>query len=95
MRIPKGLDYQGQKLWKAVTAEFDLSAEPHKSRLLFDCCKLADAIDRMDKEAEKSPLLSRGSYQQPVLHPAFQGAMSARSSLAAMLARFNFTDEVY
>jgi hypothetical protein len=94
VRVPKGLDYQGQKLWKAVTDEFDLLAEPHKARLLFDCCKLADAIDRMDKEADKAPLLAKGSYQQPVLHPAFQGAMTARSTLAAMLARFNFTDEI-
>lgn len=28
--MPKDLAYQGQKLWKSVTDEFDLSIDPHK-----------------------------------------------------------------
>lgn len=89
-RMPKGLGYQGQKLWKSVTDEFDLEFEPHKRRILFDACKMADAIDRLDKEADSAPLIAKGSYGQPVLHPAFAGAQTARSALAALLARLNF-----
>ncbi|MBU8820980.1 hypothetical protein KL864_34535 [Mycolicibacterium goodii] len=88
--MPKGLGYQGQKLWKAITDEFDLEYEPHKLRILYDACKTADAIDRLDKEADKAPLIAKGSYGQPVLHPAFAGAQTARASLAALLARLNF-----
>lgn len=89
-RMPKGLGYQGQKLWKSIVEEFDIVAEPHKLRILFDACKMADAIDRLDKEAAKSPLIVKGSYQQPVLHPAVSGAQAARSLLAQLLARLNF-----
>lgn len=89
-RMPKGLGYQGAKLWAAVTAEFDLDNEPHKLRVLFDAAKMADAIDRLDKEADSADLIARGSYGQPVLHPAFAGAQTARSALAALLARLNF-----
>ncbi len=91
-RMPKGLGYQGQKLWRSITEEFNISAEPHKLRILFDACKLADAIDRLDKEADKAPLIVPGSYKQPVLHPAFAGAQTARSALAALLARLNFEE---
>lgn len=90
--MPKGLGYQGQKLWKSVMDEYDLDREPAKLRILFDACKMADAIDRLDKEAAKSPLIVRGSYQQPVLHPAVAGAQTARSLLAQLLARLNFAE---
>lgn len=60
-RMPKDLGYQGQKLWKSVTDEFVLDTEPHKLRILADCCKLADAIDRLDKEADNAPLIAQGS----------------------------------
>ncbi|AFR50018.1 hypothetical protein [Gordonia sp. KTR9] len=92
LRQPKGLGYQGKKLWKSITDEFDLDAEPHKIRILFDACKMADAIDRLDKEADKAPLVAKGSYGQPVLHPAFSGAQTARAALAALLARLNFEE---
>jgi hypothetical protein len=94
VRMPKGLNYQGQKLWKSITAEFDIEFEPQKQRILFDACKLADAIARLDKEADKAPLIVPGSYKQPVLHPAFAGAQTARSTLAALLARLNFEGPV-
>ncbi|UJL26833.1 MULTISPECIES: hypothetical protein [Mycolicibacterium] len=50
-RMPKGLGYQGQKLWKSITEEFDLDSEPDKLRILYDACKMADAVDRLDKVA--------------------------------------------
>lgn len=90
--MPKGLGYQGQKLWKAVTAEYNLSREPQKRRMLFDACKIADAIDRLDKSADTSDLIVKGSYGQPVLHPAFSGAQTAREKLASLLARLNFDE---
>lgn len=91
-RMPKGLQYQGQKLWKSIVEEFNLVNEPDRLRILYDACKMADAVDRLDKEADKSPLVAKGSYGQPVLHPAFAGAQTARSALAGLLARLNFDE---
>lgn len=79
VRMPKGFGYRGQKLWKSINDEFDLEVEPHKPRILFDACKMADAIDRLDEEADKASLIMKGSCGQPVLHPAFAGAQTARS----------------
>jgi len=90
--MPKGLGYQGRKLWKTINDEFELDCEPAKQRILFDACKMADAIDRLDKEADKAPLVAKGSYGQPVLHPAFSGAQTARAALAALLARLNLAE---
>lgn len=92
LRPPKGLGPSGRKLWAEVTAEFELENEPHRRRILFDACKLADMIDRLDQEADSAPLIVPGSYKQPVLHPAFAGAQSARSLMGQLLARLNFEE---
>jgi hypothetical protein len=82
----------GRKLWRSVTAEFDIDREPHRQRVLFDACKLADMIDRLDQEADNAPLIVPGSYKQPVLHPAFAGAQTARSLMAQLLSRLSFEE---
>lgn len=88
--MPKGLGYQGQKLWKDVTAEFDVSADPHKRRILFDAAKTADLIDRLEKESAKQSLTVNGSYGQPVLNPLVAAAQTARGLMAQLMARLNF-----
>jgi len=89
-RMPRGLGYQGQKLWREVIAEYDLDSEPAKLRILFDACKTADAVDELDKAAAKSPLTVRGSAGQEVIHPARSEARFTRGLLAQLLARLNF-----
>lgn len=91
-RMPNGLAYQGEKLWKAVTAEFDFVAEPHKERILFDACKIADMIDRLDKEMASEPLTVRGSMGQKAIHPCLAQAQSARGQLAQLLGRLGLPD---
>nr|WP_249338217.1 hypothetical protein [Tsukamurella paurometabola] len=91
-RTPKGLAYEGKKLWRAITDEFDLDDSPDKLRILTDACKIADVIDRLDKEAEASPLVVKGSYGQPVIHPCLSQAQSSRALLAQHLARLNLED---
>jgi hypothetical protein len=34
MRSPAGLQPEGKRLWRSVTAEFDLETEPHKLQIL-------------------------------------------------------------
>ena len=49
--------------------QFDLTAEPHKRRILFDACKTADVIKRLDDVASKQSVTVRGSMGQEVIHP--------------------------
>jgi hypothetical protein len=89
-RKPRGLGYQGGKLWDAVTAEFLLDDEPAKLRILEDCCKIADTIDALDKAAAKAALIVRGSAQQQVINPVIAEARFQRALLMQGLARLNF-----
>jgi hypothetical protein len=88
--MPRGLGTEGQKLWRGVVDEFDLRAEPHKLRILFDACKTADVIDRLDKAAAKAPLTVKGSMGQEVISPLIAQSQTARGQLAQLLGRLNF-----
>ena len=89
-RKPKGLGYQGGKLWDAVTSEFILGSEPHKLRILFDASKMADSIDAMEKAMQGQPMTVRGSAGQQVINPLISEQRFARALLAQLLARLNF-----
>jgi hypothetical protein len=69
-RMPRGLGAEGQKLWKGVTGEFDLSAEPHKRRILFDACKTADVIKRLDDVAAKQAVTVKALWAKRLSTPA-------------------------
>ena len=89
-RMPHGLGTEGKKLWESVVGVFDLSTEPHKRRILFDACKTADVIKRLDDVASKQPVTVKGSMGQEVIHPCIAQAQTARGQLAQLLARLNF-----
>ena len=93
MRMPNGLGYQGQKLWKAVTGEYNICNAPHKQRILQDACETADLIDEMKKGQRGEPLTVKGSQQQPVIHPLISELRFARALLAQLLARLNFEED--
>jgi hypothetical protein len=88
-RMPRGLGTEGQKLWKGVIAEFDLATEAHKQRILYDACKTADVVHRLDVAAAKAPLTVRGSMGQEVISPVLSQAQVARGQLAQLLSRLN------
>ncbi|OAT69579.1 hypothetical protein AWB85_20280 [Mycobacteroides immunogenum] len=90
--MPKGLDYQGKKLWTEITRIYDLSAEPHKRRLLRDACEMADLIDTLDKAMVGKPLTVKGSMGQQVINPLVSQVQQAREALARQLSRLNFAD---
>jgi hypothetical protein len=89
-KMPRGLGTEGQKLWHGVLGEFTLTHEPHKLRILFDACKTADVIKRLDDAAAKAPLTVKGSMNQEVINPLIAQAQTARGQLAQLLARLNF-----
>lgn len=91
-RMPKGLSTQGQKLWKSIVSSFSLEDDPDKSRILFDACKLADQIDKMEKAMAGEPLTVLGSARQRVIHPLVAEIRVSRALLAQLLARMNFEE---
>jgi hypothetical protein len=68
-KMPNGLDNEGRKLWREIVGTFDVVEEPHKRRILFDACKTADLIDRLDAAMEGQQLTAKGSTGQLVIHP--------------------------
>jgi hypothetical protein len=93
-RMPKGLGYQGQKLWRTINDEFDLTGEPGKLRTLFDAAKTADVVDRLQKivDAAGDNLRVRGSQGQPVTMPELDSLRHYRALLAQLLGRLGLPD---
>ncbi|MBU8808071.1 hypothetical protein KL953_04125 [Mycolicibacterium goodii] len=87
---PRGLGYQGTKLWDAITAEYDLELEPDKIRILEDACRTADWIQKLDAEAKNAPLTVKGSMRQPVINPLLAQVQTERERLSRFLSRLNF-----
>lgn len=94
LRMPSGLrrDGHGQKLWKAVTDEFDLENEPHKVALLTQACRVADRIHQLETASTKEPLTVLGSAQQKVIHPLISEVRFQRGLLAQLLGRLGLPD---
>uniref|UniRef100_A0AB39U259 Terminase n=3 Tax=unclassified Caudoviricetes TaxID=2788787 RepID=A0AB39U259_9CAUD len=94
MRAPTGLQASGKRLWKSITSEFDLSADPDKAELLFQACRTADQIAELDEAAAEAPLTVKGSMGQPVISPFIAEARVQRGLLAQLLSRMNFEDAI-
>ncbi|SUA04012.1 Uncharacterised protein [Mycolicibacterium fortuitum] len=91
MGMPKGMGYQGKKLWQSVTAEFgDLEEEPDKLRILYDACKTADLVDELEKGRAGEPLMVLGSARQKTISPLISELRYQRGLLAQLIARLNF-----
>ncbi|MGU3502411.1 hypothetical protein [Mycobacterium sp. C31M] len=84
---PRGLRYQGGKLWDRITAEYDLELFPDRARILEDACKTADWIQKLDAEAKNAPLTVLGSMRQPVINPLIAQVQTERDRLARLLDR--------
>lgn len=63
--MPHGLEGKALDDW---VDEFDMIAEPHKRRILFDACKTADLIKRLDGVAAKAPVTVKGYMGQARLN---------------------------
>jgi len=92
-KTPDGLGTEGRKLWREIVGTFDVIEEPHKRRILFDACKTADLIDRLEQAMSDQPLTSKGSMGQLVIHPLIAQSQTSRTQLAQLLDRLNFTNE--
>lgn len=92
MRCPAGLQSAGRKLWRSITAEFDIERDPDKAEILAQACRVADQIAELDEAAAEAPLIVKGSMGQPVISPFIAEARAQRALLAQLLARMNFEE---
>jgi hypothetical protein len=82
---PAGLGPVGLALWHSITEEYELL--PHELRLLEDAAAQADMIAAMTFawETEGSPMTSRGSQGQTVIHPLISEIRAYRNTLRQTL----------
>lgn len=95
MRLPAGMGSEGKRLWRKITAVFDLENDPDKAEILAQACRTADVIAELDEAAAEAPLLVKGSMGQPVISPFIAEVRVQRALLAQLLARLNFSEETY
>lgn len=89
-RAPAGLK-RSSTMWKSVTSTFEL--RPDELRLLEDCCREMDLIDRLQKVIDKEGLTTTGSTGQVVIHPAVQEIRQHRNVLRLQLVNLSLPDE--
>ncbi|WP_224112262.1 hypothetical protein [Mycobacterium avium] len=82
----------GRRLWRSITAEFELENDPDKAEILAQACRVVDQIAELDEAAAEAPLTVRGSMGQPVISPFIAEARAQRALLAQLLARLNFEE---
>lgn len=66
-KAPARLGSSGQKLWREVTAEFEL--EEYELITLKEACRTADRLDDLDKEMEGEPLTVVNSKGDETANP--------------------------
>lgn len=80
---PAGLSLPGKRLWKAVTAEFELAE--HELAQLAEACHVRDTIHTLRTQvAEDGTMI--GSSQGMRLHPGIAETRQQQLALARLLA---------
>jgi hypothetical protein len=75
-----------------VVEHFKLTAaDPDKLRILFDACKTADLVKRLDDAAGRDPLTVKGSMGQQVINPVIAQCQASRMQPAQLLTRLNLS----
>jgi hypothetical protein len=82
MHSPAGLGKDGKRLWRSITAEFDLEREPHQVQILAQACRVVDVIAAQD-EARPGTVDRQGiggTAGHLAVHRGGQGATCAAGS---------------
>lgn len=82
-RAPKALDAAGQKLWKAVTGDFELAE--HELAQLEEACRIRDTIVTLRKQVATDGTMLASS-QGSRLHPGIVEIRQQQLALARLLA---------
>ena len=75
-RTPAGLGAHGQRLWKAVQADYDLTVP--EAELLRQACGVSDLIARLELALAADDLVVPGSRNQPAVNPLVDRLIALR-----------------
>lgn len=90
-KAPARLTAKSRALWTKLTKEFEFRAD--ELRVLEDCCREIDLIERMETELRDAPMVVRGSMGQPVAAPLVQEVRQHRATLARLFASLKLPDD--
>ena len=89
--VPTGLDLPGKRLWRRITASYDLRED--ELVLLDQACRVADTVALLEAGLKGAPLMVAGSMGQQREHPLLSEARQQRGQLARFLAQLKLPDE--
>jgi len=81
---PPGLEASGNRLWRAVVADYELEA--WEEILLLEACRCADRLDQLAKDSAEGPLVVTNHRGDRVSHPSLVEARQQQIVLSRLLA---------
>jgi hypothetical protein len=88
---PSNLGAKSRRVWDDITSQFDLRAD--ELRVLEDCCREIDLIERLEQALQGSDLLVEGSMGQPVASPLVTEVRQHRGTLARLFASLKLPED--
>lgn len=88
--VPISLGAAGRGLWADVTAGLEL--RPDEAAVLTQACGVADQIATLTAVLADAPIITTGSKDQDVLHPAVPELRQQRALLASLLGRLSIPE---
>ena len=91
-KAPAGLRAAGKAQWSAIVDKYDL--RPDELTVLEDACRTTDMLAALAEawEADGSPMTTKGSMGQLVIHPLIAEMDKHRKSRAGFLRQLKLPD---
>lgn len=83
-RAPRHLEAPGKRLWRRITAEYELGTA--ELTLLEQACRTSDELARLQDALRGAETVVEGSQGQDRVHPAYSEARAHRLALRTILA---------
>ncbi len=83
-KAPAGLGTAGAKLWREVTAAYEL--RPDEDRLLVAACRTLGELDKLERALAKAPAVIPGSKGQTRANPLFAEVRAHRLAFRQLIA---------
>jgi hypothetical protein len=81
--MPRGMGAEAKNLWEWCLSNYNLRKD--ECRILVDICREIDVVNRIERDLESSPSMTRGSQGQEVANPLFAEARQHRQTTASLI----------
>lgn len=89
---PHNLNEEAKQFWKRMMNTYQFRLD--ELRILKDCCREIDIIERIERELKTGEATVKGSQGQPVANPLFAEARQHRSTLASLLKQLKLGEAI-